>query len=49
METPVNLNSKQKHLLREFEGSIRDSKRTHDPKASSWVDSVKKFFEDIAS
>ena len=49
VETPVNLSNRQKDLLREFEGSIKNSKRTHDPKASSWLDSVKKFFEDIAS
>lgn len=49
VETPVNLSNKQKELLREFEDSIKDSKRTHDPKATSWLDSVKRFFEDIAS
>ena len=47
IETPVNLNAKQKELLREFDESMRASKRTHDPKASSWLDSVKSFFEDI--
>jgi molecular chaperone DnaJ len=49
VETPVNLNAKQKTLLRDFDESIRTSKRTHDPRASSWLDSVKKFFEDITS
>ena len=49
IETPVNLNAKQKTLLRGFDDSIRDSKRTHDPKASSWLDSVRKFFEGITT
>jgi molecular chaperone DnaJ len=47
VETPVNLNRKQKELLQAFDESMRSSKRTHDPKASSWLDSVKRFFEDI--
>jgi len=49
VETPVNLNAKQKELMREFDQSIRDSKRTHDPRASSWLDSMKKFIGDITS
>jgi molecular chaperone DnaJ len=49
VETPVNLNKKQEELLRDFDESIRASKRTHDPRASSWLDSVKKFFEDLTS
>jgi len=49
VETPVNLTAQQKELLQRFEDSIKGSKKTHDPKASSWLDSVKKFFEDIAS
>ena len=49
VETPVNLNAEQKTMLREFENSMHDSKKTHDPKATSWVSSVKRFFEDIAS
>jgi molecular chaperone DnaJ len=47
VETPVNLSRKQKELLQAFDDSIRASKKTHDPKASSWLDSVKRFFEDI--
>lgn len=49
VETPVNLNAKQKELLRAFDESIRESKRTHDPRASTWLDNVKKFFEDLTS
>ena len=47
VETPVALGARQKELLREFDASLRGSKSTHDPKASSWVDSVKRFFEGI--
>ncbi len=46
-ETPVNLSSKQKSLLREFEQSMQQSGKTHSPKESSWLDSVKQFFEDL--
>lgn len=49
VETPVNLSSKQKELLREFDKSMRESKRTHDPRSSSWLDNVKTFFENITS
>jgi molecular chaperone DnaJ len=49
IETPVNLTAKQKELLAAFDDSVRGSKRTHDPKASSWLDAVKSFFEDIKS
>lgn len=45
VETPVNLTGKQKELLREFEASLGGDR--HSPKASSWLDGVKKFFEDM--
>ncbi len=47
VETPVNLTPRQKELLKEFEKSMGKSKR-HSPKQSSWLDGVKKFFEDIS-
>ncbi|MFO7592891.1 MAG: molecular chaperone DnaJ [Pseudomonadota bacterium] len=46
VETPVNLNSKQKELLREFEESMEGSGK-HSPRHHSWLDGVKKFFEDM--
>ena len=46
VETPVNLNSKQKELLKEFEASVSSSDK-HRPKESSWLDGVKKFFDDL--
>ena len=47
IETPVALGARQKELLRGFDESLRGSKSTHDPKASSWLHSVKRFFEGI--
>jgi len=47
VETPVNLNARQKELLQEFQNSMRDSNTPHNPKSTSWLDSVKSFFEDL--
>lgn len=46
-ETPVNLNSKQKALLREIEESMQKSGKAHSPRETSWLDSVKQFFEGL--
>ncbi|GGI72699.1 molecular chaperone DnaJ [Shewanella gelidii] len=48
METPVNLNERQKELLREFESTVNESKK-HSPKADGFFDGVKKFFQDLNS
>lgn len=42
VETPVNLTSRQKELLREFQNTMKGGK--YSPKQSSWFDGVKKFF-----
>jgi molecular chaperone DnaJ len=47
IETPVNLNKQQKELLRAFGDSLGDTSERHSPRASSWLDGVKKFFEDM--
>ncbi len=47
VETPVNLSARQKELLTELDESMKGSRRTHDPKATSWFDSVKEFFEGL--
>jgi molecular chaperone DnaJ len=45
VETPINLTARQKELLQEFETiSGRDSGR-HNPRAKSWMDKVREFFE----
>lgn len=46
VETPVNLSTKQKELLRDFNESLK-SENCHNPKSSSWFTGVKKFFEDL--
>lgn len=47
IETPVSLNRKQKDLLKEFDDSLDKNERKHRPKESGWIDSVKRFFEDL--
>ncbi len=47
VETPVNLTERQKALLQEFEDSVQEGGETHNPHSSTWLDSVKKFFEKI--
>ncbi|MCL4315805.1 MAG: molecular chaperone DnaJ [Gammaproteobacteria bacterium] len=47
VETPVNLNARQKALLNELEQSLHEGGRKHSPRASSWLDGIKKFFEDL--
>ena len=47
VETPVNLSREQKELLRQFERSMEASGGRHSPKAHSWLDGVKKFFEEM--
>ena len=47
VETPVNLTKKQKELLKEFETAMSEDNVNHSPRASSWLDGVKKFFEDM--
>jgi molecular chaperone DnaJ len=49
VETPVNLTAEQKELLRAFEASMQDSKRSHSPRESTWLDGVKRFFDTIKS
>lgn len=48
VETPVNLDSRQKELLREFESSLHEGGHSrHNPKATSWLDGVKSFLESM--
>ena len=42
-----NLNAEQKALLTEFEKALQEGGKKHNPKASSWLDGVKKFFENM--
>ena len=49
VETPVHLSTHQKDLLREFERSTRHSDEKHNPQSRSWLDGVRRFFEDMKS
>lgn len=46
VETPVNLTSKQKDLLRQLQEDMTGSS-THSPKQSSWFEGMKNFFGDM--
>lgn len=47
VETPVNLSGEQRELLRKFDESLRNDRREHNPRERTWLEGVKKFFEDI--
>ena len=44
VETPINLTSKQKTLLNQFDEELKKGGSKHSPKTQSWVDSIKNFF-----
>jgi molecular chaperone DnaJ len=46
VETPVNLTSRQKELLQEFQETLESGgSKSHCPKSHSWLDGVKEFFD----
>ena len=49
VETPVNLTKEQKHLLKELERTMGEGGTKHSPQASSWLNGVKKFFDDMTN
>tara|TARA_B100001142_G_scaffold328005_1_gene387007 strand:- start:1029 stop:2156 length:1128 start_codon:yes stop_codon:yes gene_type:complete len=49
VETPINLSSKQKDILKDFYTSIEKGGKKHSPRHNSWVSSVKNFFDRISS
>jgi len=48
VETPVNLSSEQKDLLKQFEELIQSGGEKHSPRAGGWLDTVKRFFDRIS-
>ena len=46
VETPVNLDKRQRELLEEFRKSL-EGDSSHSPKASGWFEGVKRFFGDL--
>lgn len=49
VETPVKLNEDQKDLLKRFDESLLSSSSRHSPRANSWLDGGKKFFERLSA
>ena len=49
VETPVNLKEGQKDLLRQFDESLRSSSSHHSPRARSWLDGVRQFFDRLSA
>ncbi len=49
VETPVKLNGEQKELLEKLGESMGKSAKKHSPNENSWIDNMKKFFEDMKS
>ncbi len=45
VETPVRLTERQKELLREFDAISAGAPERHNPRAQSWMDKVKDFFQ----
>jgi molecular chaperone DnaJ len=44
VETPVNLSSEQKELLRKFESSLKEGNAGHSPREDGFFEGVKRFF-----
>lgn len=47
LETPVNLTPRQSELLEELRDSLNDGPKRHSPRQKTWLDGVRKFFEDM--
>ena len=49
VETPVNLTTEQKDLLRQFDTSVSAGGHHHSPEKHGWLDGVRQFFERFTS
>ena len=47
IETPVNLSKAQKDILADFGKTLNEGGKTHAPKEKGFLDSVKKFFDNL--
>lgn len=45
VETPISLTKEQKELLRQFQESVHEGGKRHNPKKTSFFEGVKRFFE----
>lgn len=48
VETPINLTAEQEAALRSFDESVSAGGDQHSPRAGSWLDMVKRFFERVS-
>ena len=49
VETPVKLDEDQKEMLRQFDESLQSRSSHHSPRARSWLDGVRKFFDRLSA
>jgi molecular chaperone DnaJ len=49
VETPIDLSASQKSLLQSFDRSLNEDDKNHNPRAASWLDGVKRFFEGMVN
>jgi len=49
VETPVKLSKHQRELLQQFEESFGDDHAAHTPRATSWLDNVKQFWDRVTT
>ena len=49
IETPVNLTSKQRNMLKEFERLTEKGGARHSPKAQTWTDKIKSFLDTLVA
>lgn len=49
IETPVNLNAKQREALRQFAAVLQEGQDEHEPRAAAWLKHVKRFVSDVAA
>ncbi|MEH6583958.1 MAG: molecular chaperone DnaJ [Halioglobus sp.] len=47
LETPVNLNKRQKELLTELQETLGEGGKSQSPRQNSWFEGVKSFFDDM--
>jgi molecular chaperone DnaJ len=47
VETPVKLTVEQEELIKRLDESMKKGGSKHSPHSTSWVDGVKKFFENM--
>lgn len=47
VETPINLTPEQKDMLATFESALQEGGDKHSPRADSWLDTVRRFFDNI--